>query len=274
MKRTSLIVVLVLFLCMAVPRNAVAEPPFTGTIFIEPNIITEDDPTAFASLSSDGRGQREMFDRRIANSMTINAWLFTARFHDEISIEFQVNPEFGSEPLARQQAAYYAPVLGRLPRALRKRIRTVMIHQGDEPFGGNDKTLLIHVGRISQQYIDGGILEETLIHEASHASLDLFHAYSGDWFMAQTEDANFISSYARDFRIREDVAESFLPWLALRYRRDRMPDSLARTIEDTIPNRLAYFDRLDLDLSLMEQSPAAVAIEADRMGTPVVIHSD
>ncbi len=258
MKRTGLIILLVL-LCMAMPRKAHAEPPFTGTIFIEPNIITENDPTTFVSLQSAGRGLRDMFDRRIDNTQTLDAWLFTARYSDDVSIEFQINPEFGTQQDAREQADYYAPVIGRLPRALRSRIRFVMIHQGDEPFGGDDKTLLIHTGRVSQQYIEGGILEETLVHEAAHSSLDLFHAYSGDWFMAQIEDDEFISTYARDFRSREDVAESFLPWLALRYRRDRIPDLLARTIEQTIPNRLAYFDQQGLDITLYEDRPAVVA---------------
>jgi hypothetical protein len=37
------------------------------------------------------------------------------------------------------------------------------------------------------------------------------------------------------------VAESFLPYLAVRYRRDRL-DATASAIEQTIPNRIAYFD--------------------------------
>ena len=45
----------------------------------------------------------------------------------------------------------------------------------------------------------------------------------------------------RDNPTREDVAESFLPYLAVRYRRDRL-DATASAIEQTIPNRIAYFD--------------------------------
>ena len=55
-------------------------------------------------------------------------------------------------------------------------------------------------------------------------------------------DPTFISTYARDFPSREDIAESFLPYLAIRYRADRISQSLANTILLTIPNRIAYFD--------------------------------
>ena len=40
------------------------DPPFGGTIFIDPDIITEDDPTTFVNLSYAGTGKRQMYDRR------------------------------------------------------------------------------------------------------------------------------------------------------------------------------------------------------------------
>lgn len=68
------------------------------------------------------------------------------------------------------------------------------------------------------------------------------------WLAAQAADGNFISTYARDNPDREDIAESFLPYLAARHRADRISEELARTIGTTIPNRMRYFDALDLDL--------------------------
>jgi hypothetical protein len=56
-----------------------------------------------------------------------------------------------------------------------------------------------------------------------------------------------ISQPTRDNPTREDFAESFLPYLAVRHRPDRISSTLAATIANTIPNRLAYFDALNLN---------------------------
>ena len=45
-----------------------------------------------------------------------------------------------------------------------------------------------------------------------------------------------------DTRTREDVAESVLPYFALRYRPNRLSSGQRAAIADTIPNRIAYFD--------------------------------
>jgi hypothetical protein len=120
-------------------------------------------------------------------------------------------------------------------------VQTVWIHKGLQPFGGGNNNLLIHTEQ-ADDYIASGILEEALVHEASHTSLDAAHAAAPGWLAAQTADDEFISTYARDNPTREDIAESFLPWLAVRYRPDRITAALAGTITRTIPNRLAYFD--------------------------------
>ncbi len=188
-----------------------------------------------------------MFDRRVDAFIQVQAYLFDAAFSDGLAAEVQVNPEFGSTEAARVQAEKYALVIGRIPRALRVSLATVWIHQGVQPFGGGNNNLLIHVGQ-GDLYIADGILEETFVHEASHTSLDAAHASSAGWLTAQTKDGNFISTYARDNPTREDVAESFLTWLAVRYRSTRITQALANTIQQTIPNRMAYFDSLGLNL--------------------------
>ena len=104
--------------------------PFSGTIFIDPDIITPDDPTTFVSLSYQGRAQRTMYDRRVADWITISPYLFPAIFDDSIMIEIQVNPEFGTADDAKIQAEKFAPIIGRLTTELRKDVETVWIHKG------------------------------------------------------------------------------------------------------------------------------------------------
>ena len=64
------------------------------------------------------------------------------------------------------------------------------------------------------------------------------------------KDCVFISDYARSRPDNEDVAESFLPYFALRYFPERLTDADKAAIRNAIPNRLAYFDEQELDLTL------------------------
>ena len=222
-------------------------PPFEGTIFIDPDIITSADPTTFQGLVAAGQGSRTMFDRRVNGWITVDAYLFDASYDDGLTAEIQVNPEFGSAAAALAEAEKYAEAIGRVPTALRVDVETVWIHMGVEPFGGGNNNLLIHIGQ-ADLYVADGILEETLVHEAAHTSLDAAHANSPGWIAAQAADGVFISTYAQDFPSREDIAETLVPYLAVRYRSDRISRSLANTILATIPNRIAYLDSQGFDM--------------------------
>ena len=256
-----------LFLC--VPQLLRGEPPFSGTIFIAPDIITENDPTTYLSLADGGQGQRTMFDRRSDDWQSLNAYLFNASFSDGDDIEIQVNPEFSDVAAAKAEALKYAVVIGRLPKYLRREVQTVWIHKGVNPFGGGNNNLLIHTGQ-GESYLSSGILEETLVHEACHTSLDGIHANAADWVAAQNADGEFISTYARDNPTREDIAESFLLYYAYRYRSDRISQSLTSVISSTIPNRIAYFDAQSFEPETTgsgNQSPESNATESNVTGS-------
>lgn len=217
-------------------------PPYGGTVFIDPDIITQTDPTALQNVTDAGRGDRVMYDRRVEDWITVSAYLFDARYDDGLAIEIQVNPEFGSVAAAMAEAEKYGRVVGQLPRVLRSDVNHCVIHKGRELLGGGSGGILIHTEH-AEWSMSEGYLEEELAHEAGHASLDSTHAQTPDWLVAQTADGNFISDYARDHPEREDIAESFLSWLALRHRSARISRPYERAILETIPNRIAYFDR-------------------------------
>ncbi len=61
--------------------------------------------------------------------------------------------------------------------------------------------LLIHTGQAAE-YVSSGILEETLIHEASHHLMDEAHAQSQEWIQAQQEDDTFY------FTIRDGLSHA------------------------------------------------------------------
>lgn len=229
------------------PTGPRMTPPFSGTIFIDPDIITSSDPTTYQTLTAKGQDTRTMYDRRANAFINLNAYLFDATFTDGFTVEVQVNPEYGSATAAAAVALKYLPAIGRLPFALRRDVETVWLHKGVNPFGGGNRNLLIHDGQ-GDLYIADGILEETFVHEAAHTSLDAAHAAAAGWIKAQQQDPAFISTYARDNPASEDIAESFLPWLAVRYRAERITTAIASTITQAIPGRLAYFDSQNLSM--------------------------
>jgi hypothetical protein len=221
-------------------------PPYFGTIFIEPNIVTDTDVSTYISSPYAGQKFRRMFDRR-NNWVFLKVYLFNATFNDGLSCEIQVNPEFGSLDKAFIEAEKYGKEIGKLPTCLRTDVDTVWIHSGMKPFGGGNRNLLIHTGQ-AQEYINSGILVETLIHEACHTSLDLYYADDSNWEKAQSLDNGFISTYAKDNPHREDIAESFLCYFAVTYRSDKISPKMYETITETIPNRINYFKTLNLNM--------------------------
>ena len=237
------------------------EPPFAGTPWITPDIITSSDPTSFGTVTYAGRGIRLVFDRRLARWINVNAYLFDALFGVR-EVEFQLNPEFADTVAARAEVDRFGPSIGRLPAALLSNFREVEINAGAGLFGGSSPTggLLIHTEDDATDFaIGGGFLEEVLLHEAAHMSLDMLYADSADWLAAAAADGVYISEYARDYPQREDVAESILMYFAVRYVPDRLTPELHWLIVTTIPNRIAFFDEKRPDMSpfVVTSSPLA-----------------
>ena len=224
----------------------IIEPPYAGTIFIDANIITADDPTIYEKIEAKGTGTRTMFDRRVNNWIEVEAHLFEVTFQGKV-VEAQVNPEFTAEA-ALNHATKYAEIIGRMPKVLFKDLNTIWIHDGNNPFGGGNNNLLIHIGQ-ALDYEAAGIIEEVFIHEAAHTSLDADHAQSEGWAAAQKEDPTYISTYARDNNIREDVAESFLPYLAVKFKSERLSEEMINTIRNAMPSRIVYFDGQNFDFA-------------------------
>lgn len=221
--------------------------PYWGTIFIDPDIITSSDSSSIVSTTYTGQGSVTMYDRRVPGWVTVNAYLFDVIWNDGLTSVAQVNPEFGTVAAATVEAEKYAFLIGQLPTCLREDVNEIWIHMGVEPFGGGNNSILIHTGQ-SVLYENDGIIEETLVHEASHTSLDAANASHPDWINAQNLDGTFISTYAQNNPTTEDIAESYLTWLAVRHRQLSISVADYNTIISTIPNRLAYFDSMACDL--------------------------
>ena len=67
---------------------------------------------------------------------------------------------------------------------------------------------------------------------------------TNEWKQAMAADRKFISTYAKNYPDREDVAESATSWYATRIRTERQPVSDVDVTESTIPNRMNLFDEI------------------------------
>jgi hypothetical protein len=239
-----------LWICLLVliihPHCAEAVPPYAGTVWISPSVITEADPSSFAQSTYLGQAPRTVFDRRCACWITMNAYIFQARFTDGGMMEMQVNPEFGSAGAAAIWATKYAMEIGRLPAGLRRSVDACWIHAGSQPFGGGNRSILVHT-EMGQTYESSGFLEEVLFHEATHTSMDGQFASSAVWLNARTADPDFLSTYAAQNPMTEDVSETTLPYFALRYKPSTLTAADRQIIAGTVPGRIGVLDdRADL----------------------------
>ena len=240
------------------------EPPFyNGTIFASGDIITSVDPSLFSEIEYKGTGQREMYDRRNGGAwINIEAYIFDTSFSDGLKTEIQINPEFTLEE-ATAEANKYAFLIGQLPTLLRQDVQTMWIHRGYEGYGGGNDNLLVHTGMTEtyENYLaysegDPSIVEEALIHEATHASIDYHYesinaGYGDGWVEAVNNDNGcYISNYALQYPYREDVAEIMLMYIAVKYFPERITTSMRDQILSCNLNRINHLDSLNLDLSL------------------------
>lgn len=237
-------------------------PPFQGTVWDLPStLITEADPTSFRRVVEYvGELERHMWIYRDGqwHHGDQQAHVFEVAFRER-SVEFQVLSELGDRAAAREEVDTYAPIIGRLPRALKEHVREVEImeegpqrvsstarpHDWGDPSAG---MISVHTQEASD-VIRRGYMEEVFLHEGAHASLEADHRASHDWIDAQRSDPKFISTYAWDNPRREDFAETFSAWFAVRYRPETLSLDQEQQILEAVPARLAYLDRQGFDMA-------------------------
>jgi hypothetical protein len=134
------------------------------------------------------------------------------------------------------------------------------IHRGEFAYGGGFQNILVHTGmtEIYEKW-DTGIVEETLLHEAAHTSLDNdFYPTNADhcaeWEAAVAADTVYISTYARDNPLREDLSELLPLYVAVRYFPNRLSEGTRDKILSSSINRILFLDELNIDFSLYENN--------------------
>jgi len=233
--------------------QAAETPIYDSTADTVFDIITTSDPSTFNCLSYEGRTTRQMWDKRLDNEFDLNVFLFHAHFTDSPPIDIIVNPEFETVEAAEAEARRYTTELGQLPLILRQGIRQFGIHGGMPTYSAGAGKIFVYADRTTRR-ISQNHLEESLLHESVHTSLDPTYARSPEWQAAQAQDGAFVTRYGQDYPQREDLAETTLFAYGFMTHPDRIPPVDSQDIRRAIPARLALLETI---LNQQPQVPPA-----------------
>jgi len=234
------------------------DPPFAGTLWELPDLISSSDYTVFSTSIYEGIETRLFYDEAITDFINYPAHIFKVNFGDGLSIDFEIYSEF-SEQEAISIEQKYAPIVGQLGKELRKNIKSIEFLKGDSVASAQRSidlsyaNITFHIDWLNntvETRPGGDRTEELLIHESAHLSIDPYVYNQQGWIDAVILDNNYISTYAKENPDTEDVAENFQAYIAVKYFPERISNSLRDTILSVCLNRFKYFDSLNFDLSI------------------------
>ncbi|MEZ4462926.1 MAG: hypothetical protein R3F43_00035 [bacterium] len=203
------------FVPVAMPPAA---PPFEGTAFLDPGIITAADPTSFVDLTYAGQAPREMFDRRTGAFGTVKARTYFGALRQQQDGGVQVNPEF-TQAEAEAQARAYATVVGRLPAFAFRDLDTLWIHKGTSRSAAATATCSSTPSKATSTRRAGSSRRSSFTRARTRRSTAITPRRRGG-SRRRPPTAASSPPYARDNPTREDVAETMVPYLAQRFRAD------------------------------------------------------
>jgi hypothetical protein len=250
-------------------RQRPSQPPYAGTaVDVAFSLLISGpprptyygiDPTTLHLLSYVGIETRaRVYDLRTdAGFISMDVHVFKAYYNGLIDgrvkvIDIEVTTKLGSvNGIVSYYADLYAKCVGRLPKTFRDVIDRLWILEGSDRWAAildsEINNILIYVDYFQDNHLF--FIHSVMLHEAGHLYLDSKYKYDADWIKAQKDDGQFISTYARDNSLREDLAESILAFFAVRHRADRIEYRVRNEIINTIPNRIKFFESLNLDMS-------------------------
>ncbi|WP_132537099.1 hypothetical protein [Rhizobium sp. PP-F2F-G48] len=212
------------------------------------DFIQETDPEEQSCTTYKGRFRAEMPDKRHETLLVDNVDVLQIAFNDETSLAVWVHPDFGGWKRAQGTLVALESALAKLPLFMRSRLDHVVLHSGNETAFAEDagRFFVLYSENIDER-ISTHDLEETVFHEAVHASMDIPVASSTEWQDAQKADGTYVSDYAKEHPVREDLAETAIfAWTLLKHP-GRLPQDLEIGLKRLIPNRLRVLNSVFAD---------------------------
>lgn len=260
MKKPSLYLLLVL-LCLNV--QAAAKDFVYSYSLINENAFLPRDPTTLTKLIFQKEetiskvSKVEKFRSLNKNKKkNFRSFSFIAEYEDNIRVKLLVEHRKNKGDLkkAERKALYFAKMYGRMPHFLKTYNKKIYIH---EDRGKDDGTWWVmynkrefHINESTCHNMNATMLcTEVMIHELAHIIQQVTGAISpSKWLKARKLDnKKYCSKYAKT-NSREDFAESMVCWLGLRYKADRIRKSKIKKMNEFMPNRIKFFDGLNLNM--------------------------
>lgn len=266
MIKMSGLLVLVVAACSA----DAAEPPFVNSVVSNDlGFILESDPNAQVSWRFVEFGQREMPDKR-TNTLFANAYVFEVGYSTaagpEKKVQIWANADFGGRGAAASYAWRLGRAIGLQPEIFRDALGHVVLHNGDETAFAEERGgfFVIYSDNMDARTSTND-LQHTVFHESAHVALEADHATAPGWAAAQQADPGFITRYAQDNPVKEDIPESALFAFAVLNHPGRLPADVEAVVRAQMPNRLAYFRQIE---GFVSGEPCAADTNGDGSLTP------
>ena len=237
--------------CVVAAGSACAvDPPYVNSVVSNDfRFILATAPNAQSSWRFVEFGRREMPDKR-TDDLFANAYVFEVGFSTDDggtqTVEIWANADFGSRGEAAGYAWKLARAIGLQPELFRNALRRVVLHNGDETaFAEERGGFFVIYSENMDDRIGTNDLQHTVVHECAHVALGAEHAASAGWVAVQDADGGFVTEYARDNPVKEDVPESAIFAYALLNYPGRLPTEVEAAVQEAMPNRLAYFAAIE-----------------------------
>ena len=199
------------------------------------------------------------------------SYFFVAEYEGNITLEIFVEHQDGvvtaqgikeGKDLAELYAFYYSHMYGQMPHFLKTYNKKIYIHKAIGKDDGtwwamhNTREFHINSSRCGynepQQYSYCAV---TMAHELAHVIQDFTSVISPSKWMKvrKLDNKKYCSKYAKT-NSREDFAESIVCWIGIRHKSDwHGPDNIinighVEKINEYMPNRLKFFDELNLNM--------------------------
>lgn len=219
------------------------EPVFENSVVSNDiDFIHSDDPTEKSVIKYLGTSSREMPDERSDSLFDESAHVFVMTFADGAVVEILLHSDFKDAADIEHYSNMLAGPVGKLPFKMRTTLSHVVVHKGNLPaFSEHLGHFFVLYSQNMETRIGNNDLEETVFHEAVHATLDHEYRDTIKWKNAQKTDGVFVTRYGARNPDAEDFAESALFAYTLIRNPSRFSAELQSWLMYKIPNRIMYF---------------------------------
>jgi len=242
-------------------------------------IFRKEDPTTLKKLTfkkerkirtkdniwSSGKSNMKPRNMRVFNFIAeyeenIKVKIFIEYNHKDIKISKE-----NEKLIAEKKALYFSKMFGQMPYFLKIYTKKIYVYRNDGksrpwwvPWKRSGQAWVLasefhlaesrcgnYVANMTGRYDE---CAETMIHELAHVvNYKTKLIKPSKWLKARNLDKYYCSNYAKKNSI-EDFAESVMCWIGVRYKSHKMNQSNVKKINQFIPNRLKFFDELNLKI--------------------------